>query len=641
VSDVKLREVGPAVLGGEERALHHALGCCVARVARLTQVCGSPKRFLVLAPAVALSAALVHSHAAAQLFTKITEGAVVNEGRYSEGSSWGDVNNDGWPDLFVPHVWDDLPNLLFLNNGDGTFAQVAEDPVVTDDNTSSGGSFGDFDNDGNLDLFVQNWFGNNNSLYLGQGDGSFLRVTEGSIVNDGGNSFGSSVVDYDGDGNLDVYVDNGAFTQNGEDNFLYRGNGDGTFTRILLGHLVNDGEISLSSGWCDHDDDGDADLLVANGGTFDYYGIRNLFFQNNGDGTFTRVTEGVVATDVENSTGVSWGDYDNDGDFDLFIANWGRENNSLYQNDGGGTFSKITMGSIVNSGGHSVAGAWGDADNDGDLDLFVTNDWDEDNWFYVNNGDGTFTEITVGNFVNDGGRSNGATWADYNRDGFLDLYVPNGRNPTQNNFLYHNNALSGNSWVSVRCAGVLSNAAAVGAKIRATATVGGQPLCQLRQVCGQTGFNAQNSFDVEFGLGDAPAVDSLHITWPSGTTDVYANVTANAFYLATEGQDLIEWPITSVNGDVAHTPSGAPCLRVSPNPLTGSTIVSYSLDRPGPILLGLYDLHGRLRQRLALGETSQGAHSVQLDAGQLRPGTYILRLDAGGRSLTEGIVLVR
>ncbi len=577
----------------------------------------------------------------ANLFTKVTEGAVVNDNRYSEGSSWGDINNDGWPDLFVPHVWDDLPNLLFLNNRDGTFTQVAGDPVVTDENTSSGGCFGDFNNDGNLDLFVQNWFGDNNSLYLGQGGGSFSRVTEGAVVSDGGNSFGSSVVDYDNDCYLDIYVDNGAFTANGENNFLYRGHGDGSFDRILLGHLVNDGELSLSSGWCDYDDDGDMDLLVANGGTFDYYGINNLLYQNDGDGTFTRVTDGVVATDVENSAGVSWGDYDNDGDFDLFIANWGREDNSLYRNDGDGTFTKITTGSIVSSGGHSVAGAWGDADNDGDLDLFVANDWDEDNWFYLNNGDGSFTEITDGDFVNDGGRSNGATWADYDHDGFLDLFVPNGRNPVQSNFLYHNNALSGNAWISVKCVGVLSNASAIGTKIKAKAVIDGQPVWQLRQVCGQTGFNAQNSFDVELGLGDAAAVESLCIIWPSGTTDTYTNVAPNTFYAAAEGQDLIEWPVTAVDGDAPGGVQGARILQISPNPLTGPGNVRYTIATRGPLSLGVYDLGGRLRLPLTVSRRSAGVHSLTFDPRSLPAGTYVLRLDSNDGSATERVVLVR
>jgi hypothetical protein len=610
----------------------------ISRSRRKTVSMVSRRTTLFLAP---LILALAVNAADAALFTKITEGAVVTDNRYSEGSSWGDVNNDGYPDLFVPHAWDDLPNLLFLNNRDGSFSEVTAGPVVTDFNTSSGGSFGDFNNDGNLDLFVQNWFGNHNSLYLGHGDGSFSRVTEGAIVMDGGQSFGSSVVDYDGDGNLDIYVDNGAFTQNGEDNFLYRGNGDGSFTRILLGHLVNDGELSLSSGWCDYDDDGDADLLVANGGTFAYYGISNLLYRNNGDGTFTRVTDGVVATDVENSAGVSWGDYDNDGDFDLFIANWGLEDNSLYQNNGDATFSKITAGSIVNSGGHSVAGAWGDVDNDGDLDLFVTNDWDEDNCFYLNNGDETFTEVTEGDFVNEGGRSNGATWADYDRDGFLDLFVPNGRIPVQSNFLYLNNALSGNAWISVRCVGDQSNTSAVGTKVRAKATLDGQPTWQLRQVCGQTGFNAQNSFDVEFGLRDAAVVDSLIFVWPSGIADTYCDVSANTFYLATEGQDLTEWPVTPADDGSAAARRPLRLVKIVPNPSGGLADVQYLVDEPGYVLLSLYDARGRLLRSRVSECRLPGTHRLRLDGQDLPTGAYFLTLRAHGLSETTRLILVR
>jgi hypothetical protein len=589
----------------------------------------------------ALCVVLSLGTAGADLFTKITEGAVVNDDRYSEGSSWGDVNNDGHLDLFVPHVWDDLPNLLFLNNGDGTFTQVTGDPVVTDVNTSSGGSFGDFDNDGDLDLFVQNWFGDNNGLYVGHGDGSFTRVASGAIVSDGGYSFGSSVVDYDNDGNLDIHVDNGAFTQGGERNFLYKNNGDATFSKTTEGDLVTDVQLSLSSGWCDYDDDGDMDLLVANGGTFDYYGISNSLYQNNGDGTFTRVTDGIVVSDVENSTGVSWGDYDNDGDFDLFVANWGREDNSLYQNNGDRTFSKIMTGSVVSGGGHSVAGAWGDCDNDGDLDLFVSNDWDEDNQLYLNNGDGTFAEITDGDVVSNGGRSNGATWADYDNDGFLDLFVPNGRIPVQSNFLYLNNAASGNAWINIKCAGVLSNASAIGTKVRVKGTVFGEALWQLRQVCGQTGFNAQNSFNVEFGLGDASVIDSIAIAWPSGIVDRYIQVPAKRFYVATEGEGLTECVITCAKGANPAMPRLVRLLNVSPNPCSWSTNVRYSVPRTSFVVLDVYDVLGRRRGTLVNGHRRPGVYSVNLDAGGLPNGAYVVRLHSAGAACTRTVLLAR
>jgi hypothetical protein len=195
-------------------------------------------------------------------------------------------------------------------------------------------------------------------------DTSFTRITTGAIVNDGGRSFGSSWGDYDNDGDLDLFVANEL-----QNNFLYQNNGDGTFIKITSGAIVNDGGRSVSSSWGDYDNDGDLDLFVAN-----YLASENNFlYQNNGDGTFTKITTGAIVTDGGRSYGSIWGDYDNDGDLDLFVTNYWGDNNFLYQNNGDGSFTKITSGAIVNDGGYSYGSSWGDYDNDGDLDLFVAN----------------------------------------------------------------------------------------------------------------------------------------------------------------------------------------------------------------------------------------------------------------------------
>ncbi len=582
-----------------------------------------------------------------QLFTKITEGYIVNDDRYSEGSSWGDINNDYYQDLFVPDAYSDKTNLLFINNGDGSFTTVTSGPVVTDVSTSSGGCFGDFNNDGHLDLFVQNYFGNNNHFYINQGNGAFSKVTSGVIVSDGGYSFNSSVVDFDNDGNLDIFVDNGAFTGTGENNFLYQGNGDGTFNKIITGDIVNDGEQSLSSGWCDYDEDGDMDLFVANGGTFNYTGINNFLYQNNNDSTFTLITEGIVVNDLGNSTGVSWGDYDNDGDFDLFVANWGGENNFLYENNGNGNFSKISSGIVVSDGGHSVTGAWGDADNDGDLDLFVTNDYNENNCFYENNGDGTFSKIFNGSFVNDGGRSNGATWSDYNNDGFLDLFVPNGQQPGQSNFLYRNNGISEYNWINIICVGVMSNTSAIGTKIRARALIDGQSVWQLRQVSGQTGFNAQNSFNVEFGFADAVVVDSIVIIWPSGILDVYSDVQINKFYKATEGQGLEEIILTSVLNKTEVIDEYI-LFNNYPNPFNPSTKISWQSPvgslpdgKAGWQTIKVYDILGKEIATLVDEYRPAGRHEVEFDASLLPSGVYFYQLKTDNYIETKKMLLLK
>ena len=576
----------------------------------------------------------------AQMFTKITGGLIVNDDRYSEGSSWGDVNNDNYLDLFVPDAFSDKTNLLFINNSDGSFSTVTTGPIVTDVSTSSGGSFGDFNNDGNLDLFVQNYFGNNNHFYLNQGNAIFSKVTTGIIVSDGGYSFNSSVVDFDNDGNLDIFVDNGAFTNTGENNFLYQGNGDGTFNKIISGEIVNDGEQSVSSGWCDYDDDGDIDLFVANGATFNYTGIDNFLYRNNNDSTFTLINDGIIVNDLGNSTGVSWGDYDNDGDFDLFVANWGGENNFLYQNNGDTTFTKITTGIVVNDGGHSVAGAWGDADNDGDLDLYVTNDYNENNCFYENNGDGTFTKIIVGEFVNDGGRSNGATWSDYNNDGFLDLFVPNGQQPSQSNFLYRNNGISGYNWINIKCVGILSNTSAIGTKLKAKAIIDGQPVWQLNQVSGQTGFNAQNSFNAEFGIADVLVVDSILIIWPTGMVDVYNNIEVNKFYQATEGQGLEEIFLSSVEKEIDILNKYV-LFDNYPNPFNPSTKITYQLPELNFVTLKVYDVLGNEVSTLVNEEKPAGSYEVEFNGKGLTSGIYFYRLRAGSFFEIKKMVLLK
>jgi len=293
---------------------------------------------------------------------------------------------------------------------------------VIDGGGSIGSSWGDYDNDGHLDLFVTNRSGQVKFLYRNKGDGTFVRITNGDIVDRGGRSRGSSWGDYNNDGNLDLFVAN----IESQNNFLYRNNGDGTFSKITAGKIVKDGGNSRGSNWGDYDNDGDLDLFVTN-----QSGQSNFLYRNNGNGTFTRITDGQIVNDGGDSIGSSWGDYDNDGDLDLFVTNRNGENNFLYRNNGNSTFSKITDGVIVNDGGHSLGSGWADFDNDGNLDLFIAefNDVDQNllgnNFLYRNKGDGTFAKITTGSIVNDAGRSFGSSWGDYNGDGYVDLFVTN------------------------------------------------------------------------------------------------------------------------------------------------------------------------------------------------------------------------
>ncbi|TDI93487.1 MAG: T9SS type A sorting domain-containing protein [Caldithrix sp.] len=253
--------------------------------------------------------------------------------------------------------------------------------------------------------------------------------------------------------------------------------------------------------------------------------------EGTGQATFTRIDSGAIVNDGGNSWGSSWGDYDNDGD--LIVANIGI--NFLYQNNGDPegmgkiSFTRITSGAIANDGGISLGCSWGDYDNDGDLDLFVANSVSEDNFLYRNNGNGSFTRITSGAIVNDGGSSLGCSWGDYDNDGDLDLFVAN----RENNLLYQNNGTN-NNWIKIKCVGTLSSTSAIGAKVKVKATLNGKQVWQLLEISGQTGQSAQNSLEADFGLGDASVVDSIRIAWTSGTVQVLTDVSVNQFLTVTE-----------------------------------------------------------------------------------------------------------
>jgi len=213
------------------------------------------------------------------------------------------------------------------------------------------------------------------------------------------------------------------------------------FTRTENIPIFTDGGRSKGVAWGDFDRDGFMDLFITNSDA------SNFLYRNKGDGTFLRIRDDIVVTDAGDSYGCSWGDFDNDGFLDLFVANSDDENNFLYKNNRDGTFTKITEGDLVNDGGHSMGVGWADFDNDGFLDLFVANSDGENNFLYNNNQDGTFTKVTEGDLVNDGGHSMGVGWADFDNDGFLDLYVPNSGPPLSNpnelegNFLYQRQRL--------------------------------------------------------------------------------------------------------------------------------------------------------------------------------------------------------
>lgn len=579
-------------------------------------------RFHLLYVLMLASLPLGPSNAPAQTFTPILTGDVVTDARYSEGTLWEDVDVDGDLDLVVTNIVGQ-DNLLYRNDGAGVFALDGAGPVVTDGGFSYGGCFADFDNDGDPDLFVINGGSSQTvaNFYYRNDPTGFAKQGSGPLATDPGGSWSSASADYDLDGDLDVFVAN--FNQN---NALYRNDGGGAFAKIATGPVVTDGGSSLGSSWADYDNDGDPDLFVANANFG--AGETNFLYRNDGAGAFVRILTGQIATDVKNSVGGSWADFDNDDDLDLLVTNYSNTNNQFYRNDGAGNLTRVTMAVGVNHQGSSVGATFGDYDNDGFVDLFVSNDNHQDNLLYRNTGGGTFSRLLTGAPVTDGGRSNGTSWADIDRDGDLDLFVTNGDQPvTQNNFLYRNDGLAGaNRWLNVRCVGVVSNRSAIGTRVRVLATIDGSPRWQMREIVGQTGYNTQPPLEAAFGLGDAALVDSLLIDWPLGQHDVYTNVPVDRFLRLVESVDPTGSP-----GSEAPPVAGFSLAQNRPNPFRDHTTVSWASPVAGPASLELFDVRGRRVRTLARGSYEAGQHTVQLQGDGLPSGTYfyVLRTPLG------------
>lgn len=432
-------------------------------------------------------------------------------------AAWGDYDGDDYPDIFITTHDPNQPNALYRNNRNGTFTKVDTAPFNADMASSLSSTWGDYDNDGDLDLYVANNIGFSNFLYRNEGGGSFTKILGDPIVSYTGYSHGVSWADYDNDGFLDMFV---AVYWETAFNLLYHNNGDGTFREVTGNAATNEASRSVCGAWGDFNNDGLIDLFVANTG-----GQNNSLYQNLGGGQFERITTGAIVNDGGSSVGASWGDYNNDGNLDLYVVNAGGESCFLYKNNGDGSFSRIATGAIVTDTGDAHGSAWADWDNDGDLDLFVARDG-RNNSLYRNDGNDVFTSIQ-NDITDDAGLSFGSAWADFDRDGDLDLFVANRK--STGNFFYNNDKGNCKNWSSINLVGTNSNRSGIGAKVFLTANINGANTTQMREVSAQTGggTGGQNELKLSFGLGNATTIASITIEWPSGHRQTLSNQPIN------------------------------------------------------------------------------------------------------------------
>lgn len=424
----------------------------------------------------------------------------------SLGSAWADFNDDGLQDLMVANYAGNR-NFLFENTGKDMFSNFESEAIVTDLNDSYGVSWGDYNNDGFADLFVSNHSGNN-YLYKNTGD-SFVKITEGVVTSDITNAWDGAWVDYNNDGLLDIFV----ATNN--QNYLYKNIGNDDFEKITKGNIVNDSEASFGFAWGDYNNDGFADLFVANFGN-----QNNSLYKNNGDGTFQKILTGSIVNDGGQSRSASWGDYNNDGYFDLYVTNSGQKN-FLYRNNGDETFTKVMADPIVNDSYWSFSSVWTDFDNDGFLDMAVVNSTSTDSVsLFRNNQDGTFTKMMDPSLLANGTSSWSISQADFNNDGYEDLYVAGRGN--NKGYLFQN-INEGRNYVTLALRGTTANFDGIGSRIQIKA--GNQ--WQTRFISTRSGRGSQSSIKVNFGLDQSTMIDSILVYWPGNKRQILTGISVN------------------------------------------------------------------------------------------------------------------
>ncbi len=503
------------------------------------------------------------------------------------GVAFYDFDNDGWLDIFVPNGsrLEGFPqgqsptNRLYKNNRDGTFTDVTKEAGLARSGWANSVCIGDFDNDGNDDLFVTYW--GQNVLYRNNGDGTFTDVTTDAGLGNFPDRWnaGATFIDYDRDGYLDLFVSNyvevdlaklplpgqgnncewkgvpvfcGPRGMQGTKNYLYRNNRDGTFTDVSEEAGIHNpsGYYGMTAIVTDVDENSWPDIYVACDST------PSILYRNNGDGTFTdiAVESGVAYSEdgrEQAGMGLATGDYNGDRNLDIVKTLFADEMPALYQNRGNGTFADMS----VAAGLHEVVEhiQWGaglvDFDNDSWPDLFYSvgnlfprverfnprYPYRGPRFLFRNMRDGTFSNVTAqcGPGLAATHSSRGCAFGDFDNDGDMDILVMNMNEPPS---LIRADVATGHHWLKVKLIGVESNRTAIGARVDVTAGV----RSQSQEVHSQSSYYSVNDLRLHFGLGDRDQADILTIRWPNGKRETLRNVAADHLVFVEEGKGIVK-----------------------------------------------------------------------------------------------------
>ena len=530
---------------------------------------------------------------------------VSSNGDLGGGISFCDFDGDGWDDL--TYAQENGQDVIFYKNNNGIFTKMNYN--ILDTNDSKQIIWVDYDNDGDKDVFIAN-FNALNRLFNNNGSFVFTEVTTAAgFPNVNKYTYGAAWGDYNRDGFLDVFLcskDPSKTTPNE----LYKNNGDGTFINISSSAgISNVGHQTFCAAFFDYDNDGDQDIYLANDRVIN----TNILYRNNDDGTFTDVSVASGTNVGLNAMSTTIGDYNQDGWMDIYVTNTS-EGNALLYNNGDGTFTDTASvtGTIFNSIG------WGaifyDIENDTDTDLYVSGMLDGSNGMlpsalYVNQGNNTFSIPNNVGLNNDDASSFANACGDVNNDGYMDIAVVN--QSLRNTFLWQYSGSTLNNWLKINLQGTTSNKDGIGSKIEVFANGKSQYRYTL---CGE-GYLGQNSNYELIGLKDATSIDYIKIKWLSGIEDIINNVAINQAITIVENSGVL-----SVD---EHTDDD---FTVYPNPSSGLLRIAFnnmSINRE----LTIYDTFGReirtkkltdINTNISLLDFAQGIYFLKIQSNENR-----------------------
>jgi enediyne biosynthesis protein E4 len=570
----------------------------------------------------------------AQIFNKISSAAnpIVTDPvqNFYAGASWIDYDNDGLLDLYV------VRGGLYHNNGSGNFNKITNSGLGL--TTGIGNTWADVDNDGDIDCLLSGGNAGGTKFYINNGDGTFFQNTDVPFsVPTNLRGWGSAFGDYDNDGLVDLFIAAPLGFASITDSCKFLINlGGGNFVRVDSTAITDTLDAFTVPTWSDFDNDGDVDLFIGSGRVNGSVSRDYLFSNNHAQGSsslFTRNNSIPLGSDLHDGQVWNWIDFDNDGDLDAYLTNYTGTNasgsvNEMYRNDNG-NFVALTIsdvGLIVGDSSISLSSTWGDFDNDGDLDCIVTNESQQKNVYYQSNiqqGSSVFTKITNEPFTTNDGDHWCASSGDFDNDGDLDLFISG----NSDKGLFENTTaqtLPLLNFINIKLVGVTSNKSAIGAKIR----VKGNGFWQMREISSQNTFNGMNMLNAHFGFGNSLnmplVIDTILIEWPSGVVDICTNISANAFYIATEGQCLVT---TGIKNNV-NMQSNLVFVSVFPNPSDNILSFSYNLLHPSPIKVSIINSDGK---NVLIKNTSSGTgfNTTSLDINYFASGAYTLIISDG------------